>query len=307
MENNEQSGSKKIYLAIIAVLLLINGVAGYLLFSENKQKQEKIAEIAKKDTEYTALNQQFETAKQDLEGLKGKNSELDSIVTARQATIEKYQSQLAEAQRKGNLSAAELSKFKSMVANLQAENATLSKKVEELTSQNQELSAKNLAVSADLEKEKQTTASLSDDKAALAKKVEIGSLIQPQNLTIEGVHKKSNGKEVAKKKAKDIEYLKISFATGENKVLEKGNLPIFVRIINPKGETISVGDQGSGKLKLAENGEDVQYSKKADIDYQQTNKNVIIEWSQNIKEAGTYKVELYQSGYKIGSGSIELK
>jgi len=305
MENNEQSGSKKIYLAIIAVLLLINGVAGYLLFSENKQKQEKSAEIAKKDTEFTALNQQFETAKQDLEGLKGKNAELDAIITERQATIEKYQIQLAEAQRKGNLTAGELSKFKGMVSSLQAENASLQTKVKELENSNQELSSKNLAITTDLEKEKQTTASLSEDKANLAKKVEIGSLIQPQNLTILAVHKKSNGKEVTEKKAKNTDYLKISFGTGENKVLEKGNLPIFVRIINPKGETISVGE--SGKLKLAENGEEVQYSKKADIDYQQTSKNVIIEWSQNIKDPGTYKIELYQSGYKIGNGSVDLK
>jgi hypothetical protein len=43
-----------------------------------------------------------------------------------------------------------------------------------------------------------------------------------------------------------IDYLKISFATGENKVLEPGNLALYLRIINPKGETITAADQGSG-------------------------------------------------------------
>ena len=40
MEENTQGGNKKIYIAIIALLLLINGVALYLLYSENKAKKD---------------------------------------------------------------------------------------------------------------------------------------------------------------------------------------------------------------------------------------------------------------------------
>ena len=72
---------------------------------------------------------------------------------------------------------------------------------------------------------------------------------------------------------------------------------LILRIIHPKGETISVADQGSGTLKLAESGQEVQYSKKADIDYAQANKKVSIYWSQNITSPGTYKVEVYQIGF----------
>jgi predicted RNase H-like nuclease (RuvC/YqgF family) len=79
-------------MAIIIVLLLINGVAGYLLFNENKEKQTKIDEIAKLDTDFKSMNAEFETAKTDLESLKGKNAELDAIIMERQATIEKVSS-----------------------------------------------------------------------------------------------------------------------------------------------------------------------------------------------------------------------
>jgi hypothetical protein len=50
MESNT-SDSKKIYVAMIVILLLINGVAGYLLFKENKEKQIKIDEVTKLDSE----------------------------------------------------------------------------------------------------------------------------------------------------------------------------------------------------------------------------------------------------------------
>ncbi|HWB62086.1 MAG TPA: MBG domain-containing protein, partial [Chitinophagales bacterium] len=101
--------------------------------------------------------------------------------------------------------------------------------------------------------------------------------------------------------------LKVSFETGDNKVLETGPLSLFVRVLTPKGETISVADQGSGTLKDASTGTDIQYTKKADIDWTQANKKVEVYWSQNIKDAGTYKVEIYQSGYLIGKGQVELK
>jgi myosin heavy subunit len=306
-ESNQGSGSKKIYLAIIALLLLINGVAGYLLFNENKQKEEKIQEVQKKDTEFKDLSQQFDAAKQELESMKGKNAELDSIVNARQAAIEKVQNELRAAQSRGNLTAAEVKKYKDLVAKMESDNADLQKKIQELTSKNEELTAKNLEVTKSLEAEKSTTAALSEDKKNLSKKVELGSLLQLQNLKIEGEHKRKSGKEVAKTSAKKIDYLKITFETGENKVLEKGPLALYVRIINPKGETMAVADQGSGTLKLADGGGDVQYSKKVELDWDQTSKKVSMDWSENIKVPGTFKVEVYQSGYLVGKGSVDLK
>ena len=307
-DTNQGSGSKRIYLAIIALLLLINGVAGYLLFNENKQKEQKIAEVQKKDTEYKDLTNQFDAAKQELEGMKGKNSVLDSIVNARQAEIEKVQTELRTAQSRGNLTAAEVKKYKEIVMKMEADNADLQNKIKELTAKNEELTAKNLEVTKSLEKEKTTTASLSEEKKNLSKKVELGSLLQLQNLKVEGVHKRKSGKEVEKKSAKNVDYLKITFETGENKVLEKGTLTLYVRIINPKGETIAVADQGSGTLKLADGGGDVQYSRKVDMDWDQTNKkSPAIEWTQGIHFPGAFKVEVYQSGYLVGKGEVDLK
>lgn len=306
-ETKQGNGSKRIYLAIIVILLLINGVAGYLLYNENKQKEEKIAIVEQKDTELKSINQQFEAAKQDLEGMKGKNADLDSILNARQAEIEKGQQELAEAQRRGNMSAGEVQKYKDMVAKFQTENAELQKKVQELTEKNEQLTAQNLEVTHNLEVEKNNSASLSEDKKNLSKKVELGSLLHLQNMTVTGEKKKKNGKEISEKSAKKTDFIKISFETGENKVLEKGPLSLYVRIINPKGETIALADQGSGTIKLADGGGEVQFSRQVDLDWDQTSQKKVVEWSQNIKDPGTYKVEVYQSGYLVGSGSVVLK
>ncbi|MFN8278065.1 MAG: hypothetical protein U0T84_11310 [Chitinophagales bacterium] len=305
--NNSQSdNSRKFYLTIIAVLLLINGVAIYLLFNENKENKAKTETISKMDTEAKELNTQLETAKQELESLKGKNAELDGIVAQRQQEIEKLQANLAEAQKRGQLSAAEVAKFKQQIAQLQTDNANLQAKVKELTANNEQLTAEKAKTLQDLESERQTSAKLTQENAEKQKLVDLGSLLQPQGMKVQGIHKKNSGKEVEKSHAKDIDYLKVTFATGENKVLAAGPLKLYLRIINPKGETISVAEQGSGTMKTAE-GQEAQYTKLIEMDWDQSSKNVTVEWSQDVKNAGTYKVELYQAGHQIGNGSITLK
>jgi hypothetical protein len=222
--------------------------------------------------------------------------------------IEKIQGELAQAQKRGNMSAGEIQKYKEMIAKVQTDNAELQKKIEELTAKNQELTAANLEVTKNLEAEKTTTASLTEDKKVLSKKVELGSLLHIEGLKIEGEKKTKKGKEIAKTSAKKIDLLKISFKTGDNKVLEKGPLSLYIRVINPKGETLAVAViRSSGTLKLADGGGDVQYSKKIDIDWDQTSKNVSLDWTENIKSPGTFKVEVYQAGYLVGQESVELK
>jgi len=125
-------------------------------------------------------------------------------------------------------------------------------------------------------------------------------------LDVEAVKRKNNGKEVSVKRAKVAQSLKISFETGENKVLDPGPVSLYVRIINPKGETIAVSDQGSGAIASALTPEPVQFTKRADFDYDQNNKKVIVYWSQNISDPGLYRVEVYQNGYVVGQGQVKL-
>lgn len=300
MEETKKGGNR-IYIVIIALLLLIDGVVGFLLYKENKQKQEKIEEVQKFANDYKELNSEFETAKVELETLKGKNAELDAIIQERQAKIERYQKELAEAQRKGNLTAAELGRYKTLIAGLQEENTVLQKRVSELTSQNQELTAQNLELDKFLQEEKATTASLSSQKEDLFKK---GSLFQLQNVKVSGEKRKKSGQEVEKRYLKNVEFLNISFTTGDNKVLEEGVVSVYVRVVNPKGETITGDD--SGTLTLAD-GTTAQYSRKVDIDWAKKSKDVSVEWSKGLTDKGTYKTEIYQNGYLIGQNSVTFK
>ena len=307
MENNQGGGNKKVYVAIIALLLLINGVALYLLYSENKAKKDLGDQKVALEQEYKSLNDTLDSKIVELEQFKGKNAELDSVISSQQGEIENQKKTISGLFAKGKMTSNELAKAKTMISQYEASIVEMKKQIEQLAQEKQVLTTQNQQLSTDLNAEKQTTSQLSEQNKSLGKKVELGSLLQLRNLTIEGISKKKNGKEVVEKKGKKTESLRVSFETGDNKILANGNVSLYVRIISPKGETISVADQGSGTLKLADSGESVQYTKQADFDWSQTNKKVVVYWSQNVKDAGVYKIEIYQSGYLIGQGQAELK
>ncbi len=307
MENNQGGGNKKVYVAIIALLLLINGVALYLLYSENKAKKDLGEQKVALENDFKNLTDTLDAKKMELESFKGKNAELDSVISVQQGEIDKQKKTISGLFAKGKMTSQELAKAKEMIAQYETSIAEMKKQIDQLVQDKQVLTSQNQQLSTDLNSEKQTTSQLSEQNKGLSKKVELGSLLQLRNIAVEAISKKKNGKEVTEKRVKKAESLRISFETGDNKVLETGSVSLYVRILNPKGETISVADQGSGTLKLADNGENVQYTKKADFDWSQTNKKVVVYWSQNVKDAGTYKVEVYQSGYIIGQGQVELK
>lgn len=311
MERMEQHGQpsrreKRVGVAIIVALLIIAGTAIYFVASENSEKKQVTAEKSRLENEFRNLSKTLDAKTAELEDFRGKNAELDKEINARQADIEAQKKQIAGLLSKGKLTNSELARTKAMIAQYETSIADLQKKVDDLTQQNQQLAQQNTQLNTDLTSQRDINTQQTQQIAGLSKKVEVGSLLPLQHMEVSAVKDRKNGKEVEVKKAKKAEAIKISFETGENKVVDPGTLPLYVRVISPKGETISAADQGSGAIKMANSDEMVQFTKEADIDYDQSSKKVSVYWTQHINDPGTYKVEVYQAGYLIGKDELAL-
>ncbi len=307
METNQKKGvSKGVFTGAVVVLLLLNSVTLYFYMNTRNEKADVTTQKTALQQQFNDLTSTFNQKTEELEQFKGKTAELDKAITEKQTMLDKNKRELTALFSKNKLTQRELDKARQLIAEYKASIADMTAKVDELTRQNQELMATNSKLNTDLSMEKSTTTKLSEQNHGLAKKVEVGSLLPIAKLDVEAIKKRNNGKEVAVKRIKAAESLKISFETGANKVLDPGPISLYVRIINPKGETIAVADQGSGEILSATQPEPVKYTKRADFEYDQNNKKVTVYWSQQIKDAGTYTVEVYQNGYVIGSGKVTL-
>ena len=307
METNQaRAENKKGFIGAIVVLLLATSFTFYAYYSERNTNTELTAQKTELQHQFGNLSDTLNVRNTEVSLYIGKNAELDRTIAEKQTQMDNQKKQIQGLLSKTKLTQAELAKAHELIAQYKTSISDLSAKVDELTRQNVELMASNQKLSTDLNSEKSATAHLSEQNAGLSKKVAVGSLLQLAKLDVTAIKTRNNGKEVAVKRAKAAKSLKIEFETGENKVLDPGNVSLYVRIINPKGETIAVADQGSGTLQAADSPEPVAYTKKADIDYNQTNKKVVVYWGMNVPDAGTYKVEVYQSGHVVGQGEVKL-
>jgi hypothetical protein len=306
-DSKDESGNKKMMMGVILFLMIVAGIAFYYIYTGNKENAELTAEKAELDVSFKNLSDTLDLRSVELQQITDHNTALDSTVNAKQAIIDAKKMQIAGLMSKTKMSKGELAEAKKMIAEYEADISELRSQIDVLCIQNQLLANESIQLTKDLNTEKKTNAVLSEQNKGLSKTVEVGSLLQLAQVEVEGVKQRLNGRDRAVRNANAAESLKISFETGQNKVLPKGSVSLYVRVINPKGETISVENQGSGTLQLSESGSPVQYSTKADIEWNQTGKKVVIYWKKYITTPGTYKVEIYQSGYLIGTGQVSLK
>jgi uncharacterized protein YoxC len=307
MESNQKGTiSTKVYFATVLFLLLLNCGTAYVLYNSDTEIKVITAQKVSLQNDFKNISDSLDVKRSELTAYIGKNAELDKTIAADQAMIDKEKAQIADMMRKGNMTQAELNKARAMIATYQASIKDLSEQIAQLNTQNQQLTNDKHDLTASLETERQTTAQLSDQNKGLSKKVELGSLLQIAKVDVEAIKKRHSGKEVPVKRVKAAQELKITFETGNNKVLDPGQLDLYVRIINPKGETIAQGDKGSGTIAAADSDNPVQYSKKADIEWDQKSKKVVMYWDQHFQDPGTYKVQVYQKGYVVGEGSVKL-
>ncbi len=304
--NTEKAGSKRAYISAIVVLLLLNTASIYMLFNEKDKGEDLSIQKTALERDFRMLNDTLDNRNTSIEQFVGKNAELDKTIASKQEEISHQKLTIQSLLKKVRLTQTELKKVKVLMAQYKNSVADMGNQIATLTKQKEELLAQNGQLNNALTAEKQTTSQLMEKNTSLSKKVEIGSLLPIAKIDVEAVKTRKSGREVDVRRAKVASNLKISFETGENKVLDPGPVSLYVRIINPKGETIAVEDQGSGIMHTGASAEPIPYTKKADIDYDQSNKKVVVYWGKYIQNPGTYKVELYQNGYVIGQGEVKL-
>jgi len=140
--------------------------------------------------------------------------------------------------------------------------------------------------------------------------VALGSVLHASNIRLTAINLKRNGaKEKDTKRARKADLLRVDFDIDENRIAENGTKKLYLVIKNPSGELLSSPAAGSG-VTTASNGKPLNYSllKEISLVTNQPVKDITVEWRQEGEyQRGTYSIEIYNGGYKIGGGKVELK
>jgi phage shock protein A len=307
-----QGQPKKDYRGLIIGLLAVGllGTWGFLLWNNNKFEQSNMSKdtmIARVNDEKSEIQRSFDASLVRLDSVTGINTQLQGKLTEATNDISKRKAEIRNILSKKNATAAELTRAKELIGQLNDKIGSLEQQVSELTAQNAQLNT-------DLTTEKGKTTQLTADlqttttaKAEADKKVEIASTFNASNITITPINEKKNGREKVTTTAKRVDKLVIAFDV-DNRIVQSGSADIYVSITGPDGKPVAVEALGSGTFSTREEG-DKLYTAKLPVEFEAgKRKNVQFAWKQNSDfQRGNYKIEIYHNGFKIGEGTRELK
>ena len=301
------NNTKNILIGVLAAGLL--GTWGYFLYDKNQSDEKIQVTQAQANTSMSSRDSVqllYNDALTRLDSLTGNNNNLQGQLGERQSEITKMKNEINSILRKRNATQAELSRAKSLIAELNGKIENLEVEVARLTGENQQLASNNTQLTSEkqvLETNLQTTTAEKDE---LASTVDVASTFSASNIAIRPVNEKKNGKEKETTTAKRVDKLVVSFDV-ENRVARSGPADLYVVVTGPNGQVVSDPSMGSGTLTTRTDG-DRQFTYKSTLNYEQgTRKSVQIPLRQNDFQTGNYKIEIYQNGFKIAEGVRSLK
>jgi DNA repair exonuclease SbcCD ATPase subunit len=314
-EGSDSRAKKLLPWAIAGIIaLFLTNIATWVSLSNKKAESTTLTTELKKEEDLNVqLEQQYKDAVAQLEEMKGKNTELNSLIDAQKEELTRRKSQIAGMISKKDFNSvkAELARFKAeaegyvaKIAELEQDKKVLGEQVTVLTTEKTNLQ-ENLTKE-QAEKEQVITqkaavetenAKIQAEKAILAKKTEMGSVVKVAQLSIQGFKVRESGKEKERTHAKNIDRLKFCFKAVDNQVVDPGSETFYLRII------------GGGVLKLKD-GKEVQYTTTKQIEFKNEGEDVCAIWdakgNTNLAK-GKYTLEVYNKGYLAGTNAFELK
>lgn len=264
-----------------------------------KKETAKTAEQAKTDSLAAAnatLQSKYDAANAQIDAYATKASNLETLIAQKDAQIERLNKEKAELLRNN----------KKLVEELKANKKLISSLRDDLADTTRSYTAR-LGVlehdKSDLMRQKDSLMAKYNQVVALA------SVLHASNTRITAIHEKRNGKEKNTKRARRADLLRIVFDIDENRIAENGTKKLYLVVRDPEGNLMSSTAAGSGTTTNS-NGKPLNYSlmKEIALTTNEPVKDVTVDWNQEGEySSGTYVIDIYNGGYRIGGGKAVLK
>jgi cell division protein FtsL len=282
---------------IVAVALLSMLVAGaaFYIFRQNRQMQDLVqqSELYKEELEdeYNNLSIQYEGYK-----LQISNDSLIAQLETEQLKVQRLQEELrtvkaTDARRIGELR-KELETLRTIMRGYVAQ-------IDSLDRLNKQLVREKHQVQQQFQAASQSVSQLTQEKEQLIETVQIASQLDAGHISVRGLTDKNRETD----KIKRMDQLEIRFTINKNITAPTGEKTVYIRIQKPDDELLLKSPPG---LFTYEN-KQIPYSAKRTIAYTGEETPLSIYWKiEEFLLPGTYRVDIFADGHRIGQQSFKL-
>jgi hypothetical protein len=302
---------------VIIVVLAIAFVAtwGYLLAHNNTTEKvidQNTTQIAKVTDEKSTVRKNFDEALARLDSMSGISASLKGKLAESNKQVAAKKAEIRRILNKANASKEELAKAQQMINELNDKITNMEQDVARLTQANEGLKQDNQTLTVEKASLDSNLTATTVVKQDLEKKVDVASTLNASNITITPIDVKGNGKEKVTTTAKRVDKLVVSFDVS-NLIAETGTTDVYVCITGPDGKNLTMpentsGTETSGTFTTREEG-DKAFTAKVPVEIETAKKkNVQFAFQPGAHlQQGSYTIQIYQNGFKIGEGTRALK
>jgi len=294
MSTTENKSNKAI---LIVLALLLVGALGYIFYSNQEHTKltnaitEEKVEI--QDDLKKMVLKYDEAIAQNTEITDELRAERDRIVTF-QASIKKLK----------NTNYSLIRKYRKEIANMQASYDRLSEQVVELTAANSKLTDSLGVANTQILEKTVLNDSLNAQNVELQNTVTKGSVLRVNAINVISMRERNNGQLKETARARRTDAFRVNFRVVQNDIASQGERIALIQILDSKGAVLA--EKGTVTF---DDGNEVGYSDRTIIDYDNTNIDVIslVELDRKTMAKASYTVNVYLDNRFVGASNITLK
>ncbi len=296
--------NKAIYIVFIVLLI---GANIYLYLnnrSTNNNLETVSGEKEKLDSTYKQLNHDYQKALAEIEQFKGENAQLDSLVRVKSFALDERKKEIQQILMKTNLDKNDLARARQLIEELKHDKDRMVMQFDSLKQAYSILSVKYDTVSNHLSKTQKKVENLETENQNLAS---VAKVLHISGVSVKGEKDKGKGQEKETNSVRHLDYLRIAFLVEKNTVVSSGANTIYYRISSPQNKLLYNPNKGGGAMTSKEDGSEIRYTGKLDIDYNNQRTPISTKWMPDTKlEKGDYQIEFYNAGTSIGVAKFTL-
>ncbi len=318
--NPNRKSEQKLKVAVAVLIILVTAL-GFLYVRERQfnQRNEELSDLQAKDllvanTKLDSIENQLNTKIIEIKRLGGDISELvrakeqlqkDKVALQKSVgfSMKKYESKFKKYLTLLGEKDNELIRLRKENGILAAMNDSLSKEAQALL---EDISFAQKALNDSAINYTLRQKELSDKNRELSEKVSQAAALRAESINVYAISTKGKESDGGVYKSKKVDKIRITFYLQENAITTQEAKVIFLRIIDPTGQTIADMSTGSGSFTYKN--KEVTYTAKQRIAYNNTHQSVEFVYSRGqAYREGRHIIELYAEGFKIGDGFFEVK
>lgn len=297
MSNSPDNRIYKVLVVLLILLLTALAVWSYSTFNENEDIKNAIT--AEKDE----IQQELENISKDYSLQIEKGTVLSNDLEDARMRITSLLDSVSNLKGDVKQNVKLLSSLRSELVKIKKDRDELKNRVAALMSENSELTRVNDSTLQVLNAEMIKSTDQAEKIKTLNENMSRAAALIPVNFSTTPLIIRSSGKQIENDRARRVDGLNTCFTLPKNTLAETGVSSYYLQIINPENNVLGVRE----KVQFAD--QELMYSKIIQFNYEGEELKIceIVELEKEMRESGTYRINLYKDAIRIASEELVLR